>query len=85
MDYSILFGLLAMIAAAVNVVLTLIGRDAKVFMFLSLSLTALAICFAYDSIIGQERDLVLGCGNWFAAVGASILINSIALFRKPKR
>ena len=83
MDYSILFGLLAMIAAAVNVVLTLMGRDAKV-LFLSLSLTALAVCFAYDSIIGQERDLVLGSGNWFAAVGASILINSIALFRKPK-
>ena len=85
MDLSILFGFLAICAAIMNVVFFLRGKDSKAFMFLSLSLTAITICCAYDSIVGLERDLVLRSENWFALTIASILINSVALIRKPKR
>lgn len=85
MDMAILFGLLAISGAIVNVILSLMGKDARDFMFLSLSFTAITVCFAYDSIVGLERDLVLRSDNWFALTIASILINSVALIRRPKR
>ena len=87
------FGAAAILAAALNVIWTLRGRDAKWFRFLSLSCTALTMCGEYhmvkDWVLQEDwsalMDVVPGMERvlWFL-VAASILINSISLVMKGK-
>lgn len=85
LDMSMVFCFAAILFAILNVILSLKGRDARAFMFISLSFTAIMLCFAYDSIIGLERSLVLDTSNWFVVTIVLILINGISLLRKPRK
>lgn len=84
-----MFGALAVAAAIMNVVFTIKGRDSRVFMFVSLSFTALAL---YASRVGDLRIVAsMGADEdlMFTPILllptlASILINSIGLFGKRK-
>lgn len=89
------FGVTAIVTALLNVIRTVLGREAKWFRFISLSATALTLCAFYaqakawvlleywDSLIDVVPTLsgIL----WFLTI-ASILINGITLFagRKEK-
>lgn len=84
-----LFGGLAILAAIMNIVFTIKGRDSRVFMFASLSFTALAlyalrICdLEIVKRWGKDEDLMF-TPILFLPMLASILINSIGLFGKRK-
>ena len=90
MDWSLMLGLLAIIAAVLNVVFTLTGRDSKGFMYDSLSFTLLTLCFSYENDLkfvaqhGLDRD-VIATPILFGPVLASIAVNSIGLFGKRKK
>lgn len=84
-----IFGALAVAAAIMNVVFTIKGRDSRVFMFASLSFTALTL---YASRIGDlqivasmgaDEDLMFTPILLLPTL-VSILINSIGLFGKRK-
>ncbi len=87
----ILLGVSAIIAAVFNVVWTIKGRDAKWFRFISLSMTALTMCAEYSLVntwvtagdMAALQDVVPGMTRalWFI-VSASIVINSISLFKQ---
>lgn len=87
----VFLGVAAIITAVLNIVWTVLDKDAKWFRFISVSLTALTLCAEY----GLVEKWVLK-GDWSALMDvvpnmskilliltiASILINSISLFRK---
>ena len=87
-------GVAAIITAALNLIWTVRGRQAKGFRFISLSLTSLTMCAEYSLVekwVSHKdwsalMDVVPGMGKvlWFLVV-ASILINSISLFAKNDR
>ena len=84
-----IFGALAVATAIMNVVFTIKGQDSRVFMFASLSFTALTL---YASRIGDlqivasmgaDEDLMFTPILLLPTL-VSILINSIGLFGKRK-
>ena len=84
-------GIAAIIAAVLNIVWTIIDKDAKWFRFISLSLTALALCAEYSLVekwVLKEdwsalMDVVPNMSKILLILTiASILINSISLYRK---
>lgn len=87
----LLFGMIAMITAILNVIWTIRNREAKWFRFLSLSFTALTLCSFYSmanhwAILGDDSALLdvmptLSKVLWFLTI-VSVIINSISLFRK---
>ena len=87
----LLFGIIAMITAILNVIWTVRNRDAKWFRFVSVSFTALTLCAFYSqanhwAILGDSSALLdvmptLSKVLWFLTI-ASVIINSISLFRK---
>ncbi len=84
-------GIAAVIMAILNVVWTGKNRDAKWFRFASLSLTALTLCAFYQAdaqwVLNEDwsalMDVVptMSKALWGLTI-ASILINSISLFKK---
>lgn len=90
----LLFGLVSIIAAILNVVWTIRHREAKWFRFISLSFTALTLCAYYSlakhwvltSASDQLLDVMptLSTVLWFLTV-VSVIINSISLFKKSDR
>ena len=85
----LLFGIIAMIMAVLNVVWTIRHREAKYFRFISLSFTALTLCAFYSqanhwAAIGDSSALLdvmptLSRVLWFLTI-ASIISNGISLF-----
>lgn len=84
-------GAAAIITAVLNFVWTIRKKDAKWFRFISLSLTALTLCAEYSLVekwVLKEdwsalTDVVPGMVKVLLILTiASILINSISLFRK---
>ena len=85
------FGTTAIITAVLNIVWTLKGLDAKWFRFISLSLTAFTLCAFYTQVYqwvliedwSALYDVVptVSKALWFLTI-ASIIINSISLFKK---
>ena len=88
-DPTLVFGILAIICALLNVVFTLTGRDSRFFMFASLSFTALTLYVSRGNDlrivenIGMDEDLMF-TPLLLVPTLASILINSIGLFGKKK-
>lgn len=90
----ILFGVIAIITAFMNVNWTAEGKESKWLMFASLSFTALTLCSFYQG----DANWVLN-GDWAALEDvtpiaakrlwvctiASIAINSVSLLKKPKK
>ena len=87
----LLFGIIAIITAILNIVWTMRHREAKWFRFISLSFTAITLC-AYYSLANQwvltgAADQLLDVMPtlskvlWFLTI-ASIMINSVSLFKK---
>lgn len=84
-------GVAAMVTALLNIVWATRNKDAKWFRFISVSLTALTLCAEYSLVekwVLKEdwsalMDVVPGMSKalWILTI-ASILINSISLFRK---
>lgn len=86
----LIFGLGAAVCALLNVVQAEQNKNAEWFRFISLSLTALTVCaFYYDGSLrvihedwGGLMDImpIMGKALW-VCTGASILINSVSLFK----
>ena len=84
-------GIAAIITAVLNIIWTLKGLDAKWFRFISLSLTAFTLCAFYTQVYqwvliedwSALYDVVptVSKALWFLTI-ASIIINSISLFKK---
>ena len=81
----------AVITAVLNIVWTMRNQDAKWFRFISLSLTALTLCAEYSLVekwvLNEDwsalTDVVPSTSKVLLALTiASILINSISLFKK---
>ncbi len=89
----LLLGVVAMITALLNVIWHIRGRDARLFRFASLALTALTLCAFYSSNVNWVlngdlaalMDVVPTMSNalWILTI-ASILLNSISLFERGK-
>ncbi len=89
----ILFGIGAIIFAVLNVIWMLQNRNTKWFRFISLSLTILTICAFYSDgaarVISNDWSGVMDIMPtmsktlWVCSI-ASILINSISLFKESK-
>ena len=87
----LLFGIVAIIMAILNVVWTVLHRDAKWFRFISLSFTAFTLCaflkLTNGWVAGEDWSALmdvmptLSRAVWILA-GASVAINSISLFKK---
>ena len=87
----LLFGVIAMVTAVLNIVRTIRNREAKWFRFISLSFTAFTLC----AILSQIKEYVIA-EDWSALMDilpgtvpifllltiASVVINSISLFKK---
>lgn len=87
-------GVAAIITAVLNIVWTMRNQDAKWFGFISLSLTALTLCAEYSLVekwvLNEDwsalTDVVPGMSKVLLILTiASILINSISLFKKCNR
>ena len=89
-----IFGATAIITAILNMIWTLMYRDAKWFRFLSLSFTAFTVCAFYANaaqwVLAEDWDALIDVlpitSNmlWTLTV-ASVAINSISLFKKGDR
>ncbi len=89
----LLFGLAAIIFAGFNLIFAFRNQDVRWFRFLSLAMTALTICAFYSNstdLILQEdwgglMDTMptIRTALWVCTI-ASILINSISLFKEKK-
>ena len=89
-----IFGITAIIAAILNVIRTLMYREAKWFRFLSLSFTVFTVCAFYADaaqwVLAEDWDALMDVlpttSNmlWTLTV-ASVALNSISLFRKSDR
>ena len=87
----LLFGLISIIFAILNVLWTIRHRDAKWFRYLSLSFTILTLCAGYNQVsqwvVKEDWSALLDVipytsdSIWGLAI-ASILVNSVSLFRK---
>lgn len=84
MDMALMCAGLALVFAIANVVLTLLRKNTKPVLFLSMSFGLLALCAAYDSIIGLERSLVPGSCVWLAFTVVVMLLNGLSLFERLK-
>lgn len=90
----IFFGFSAILTAILNIAWWALGREAKLFRFLSLSLTALTVCTFYAQAAawtGKEdwsalTDVLPGVSVWlwFLTI-ASIFINALSLIPKDKK
>lgn len=87
----LILGIAAVVTAVLNIVWTIRKKDAKWFRFISLSLTALAVCAEYSLVekwvlkedLSALTDVVPGMAKVLLILTiASIVINSISLFRK---
>jgi hypothetical protein len=87
----LVFGLLAIIFAILNVIWTLKRKDAKWFRYFSLSFTILTLCAEYSQVnqwvVKEDWDALLDVIPYTAdgicdLAIASILINSVSLFHK---
>ena len=87
-------GAAAIITAVLNIVWTMRNQDAKWFRFISLSLTALTLWAEYSLVekwvLNEDwsalTDAVPGTSKvLFALTIASILVNSISLFKRCER
>ncbi len=89
----LIFGICAIAAAIVNVLVTPFWKGAKWFRFLSLSLTALTLCAFHEQIAGWVAredwsalmDVVPTTSKalWGLTFG-SIAVNSVSLFRRKE-
>lgn len=87
----VVFGVGAIAFAFLTVIWTILGKAAKWFSYISLSLTALTLCAFYSSetqrVVSEDwvglMDVMPAMSKilWACTV-ASILINSVALFKK---
>lgn len=87
----LIFGAAAVVTAALNVIWTLRRREAKWFCFASLSFTAFTLCAFLSEVRGWVMaedwsalmDVVPAVSGafWFLVI-ASVVINSIYLFKK---
>lgn len=85
----LIFGLAAIVTAALNLICCFTGKEAKYFRFASLSLTALTMCAMYSMVnnwVFQEywsalMDVVPAMTRllWLLVI-ASILINGVSFF-----
>ena len=90
----LLFGIIAITMAVLNVVWTIWHREAKCFRFISLSFTALTLCAFYSlanhwATSGDASALLdvmptLSKVLWFLTI-ASIIINGISLLSKSDK
>lgn len=89
----LLFGPLAIIFAVLNVIWTLKHKEAKWFRYFSLSFTILTLCDEYNQVsqwvVKEDWSALLDVMPYTAdgicgLAIASILINSVSLFRKNK-
>ena len=90
----IFFGFSAILTAILNITWWALGREAKHFRFLSLSLTALTVCSFYAQAASwtmQEdwsalMDVLPGVSVWlwFLTI-ASIFLNALSLIPKNKK
>lgn len=87
------FGILAVIFAILNLVFSFKGKDARYFRFISMALTIITVWKVHDDEIARYfmRDFayledVSGTMTkaLFACSAGSIAINSISLFREKK-
>lgn len=85
------FGITAVVAAILNVIWTMLHREAKWFRFISLSFTALTLCAYYSlakqwvltNAADQLLDVLPTLSDvlWILTI-ASIMLNGICLFTK---
>ena len=89
----LLFGSLAIIFAVLNVIWTLKHKEAKWFRYFSLSFTILELCAEYNQVsqwVVKEDwsallDVIPYASDSICGLAiASIVINSVSLFRKSK-
>ena len=90
----LLFGIIAIIAAILNVIWTIRSRETKWFRFISLSFTALTLCALYSmanqwTIIGDSSAMLdvmpaLSKIIWILTI-TSIIINCISLVAKSNK
>lgn len=90
----LLFGIIAIVAAVVNMLWTAKGKESKGAMFISLAFTALTVCAFYsadakwvlneDWIALSDVTPTMAKSLWVCTI-ASILMNSLSLFQKPER
>ena len=90
----LLFGVIAIITAVLNVVWTMRHRDAKWFRFVSISFTAFTLC----AFLSQVNEWVI-IEDWSAMIDvlpsttkvmwfltvSSVIINSISLFKNSDK
>lgn len=90
----LLFGIAAMIMAVLNAVWTIRNREAKWFRFISMSFTAFTLCAFLSQInewVAVEdwstlMDVLPGTSKIFSFLTiASVVINSMSLFKKKDR
>lgn len=90
----LLFGIIAIIFAVLNVIWTLNHKEAKWFRYFSLSSTILTLCAEYSQVsqwvVNEDWPALLDVvpympdSLWALAI-ASILINGVSLFHKSDR
>lgn len=87
------FGILAVIFAILNLVFSFKGKDARYFRFISMALTILTLWIAFNDELNlffikdfaalEDTAPTLTKGLFVCSVG-SIVINSISLFREKR-
>ena len=90
----LIFGVIAIITAILNIIWTIRHREAKWFRYISLSFTALTVCAFYSmakhwAIIGDDSALLdvmptLSMLLWLLTI-SSIIINGISLLAKKHK
>lgn len=89
----LVFGILAVIFAILNLVFAFKGKEAKYFRFMSMALTILTVWKVYDDDITRffmkdftalEDTAPTLINGLFVCSAGSIIINSISLFKEKK-
>lgn len=90
----VLFGIIAIMTAILNIIWIVLHRETKWFRYISISFTALTLCAFYSqashwAIIGDASALLdvmptLSKVLWFLTI-ASIIINGISLILKSDK
>lgn len=90
----VLFGIIAIMTAILNIIWIVLHRETKWFRYISISFTALTLCAFYSQashwvIIGDASALLdvmptLSKVLWFLTI-ASIIINGISLILKSDK
>ena len=90
----VVLGIGAIIMAMLNVIWTVRNKDARLFGYISISLTALTLCALYSAdakwVLKEDwsalMDVVPGMSRalWILTI-ISIAINSVSLFKKKGR